>query len=76
MNAVSGLVEARFKELARRVRNQLHRRPELREVSVDARQGAIVLHGRVSTFYLKQLCISGGRRVAGVYELVDDIRVE
>jgi osmotically-inducible protein OsmY len=63
-------------DLARRVRNQLHRRPELRRVSVQVEDGTVTLDGYVASFYLKQLCISGSQCVPGVYRLDDRIRVQ
>jgi osmotically-inducible protein OsmY len=57
------------------VRNQLHRRSELRHVGVNCEGGIVQLSGRVASFYLKQLCISGSQRVPGVYQLVDQIQV-
>ncbi len=62
-------------DLARRVKNLLSRRPELRRITVEAARGEVVLQGIVTCFYHKQLCISGSRRVPGVHELVDKIVV-
>ena len=62
-------------QLASRVRNQLHRRIELRRVEVRENRGSVYLHGRVSSYFLKQLCISGSQRVAGVHQVFDAIEV-
>jgi osmotically-inducible protein OsmY len=62
-------------DLARRVKNVLYQRPELRHVTVKAYRGSVVLQGIVTCFYHKQLSISGSQRVSGVYELVDKIVV-
>ena len=64
-------------DLKRRVMNYLHSKQmrTLRDVTVDADQGTVVLRGRVDSFYEKQLCLNCTRRVAGVVELVDEILV-
>jgi osmotically-inducible protein OsmY len=64
-------------DLARRVINYLHSKGirALREVSVEASRGAVLMRGTVSSFYEKQLCLNCTRRVAGVIELVDEIAV-
>jgi osmotically-inducible protein OsmY len=62
-------------DLARRVKNVLYQRPELRHVTVKAYRGSVVLQGIVTCFYHKQLSISGCQSVSGVYELVDKIVV-
>ena len=62
-------------DLARRVANLLWQRSSLRRVNVFAQDGRVTLSGTVHSFYERQLCISGAQRVAGVYELVDQIKV-
>ena len=64
-------------DLARRVENYLHSKQmrSLRGVAVEADQGRVVLRGDVGSFYEKQLCLNCTRRVAGVLDLVDEIRV-
>ena len=64
-------------DLERRVLNFLNTRqvPALRQVGVEADQGTIVLTGRVSSFYEKQLALSCCSRVAGVIQLVDELAV-
>ena len=64
-------------ELARRVENFLHSKQmrSLRSVAVEADQGKVRLRGDVGSFYEKQLCLSCTLRVAGVIDLVDEIRV-
>jgi osmotically-inducible protein OsmY len=64
-------------ELARRVENFLHSKQmrSLRSVAVEADGGRVRLRGDVGSFYEKQLCLSCTRRVAGVIDLVDEIRV-
>mgnify|MGYP002725891478 CR=1 FL=1 len=63
------------RRLARRVTNLLYRRLELRRVTVDVADGTVVLKGTVGSFYHKQLCFSGSRRIPGVYKLIDEIQV-
>ena len=64
-------------DLERRVTNYLHSKQmrSLRDVTVDADNGTVVLRGEVGSFYEKQLCLNCTRRVAGVVELVDEILV-
>ena len=62
-------------DVKRRVTNLLWSRPTLRAIRVDAEEGVVVLRGSVSTFYERQLCISGARRVPGVHRIVDLINV-
>ena len=64
-------------DLARRVTNFLHSKQmrTLREVSVEASRGTVVLRCTVGSSYEKQLCLNCTRRVAGVIELVDQILV-
>ncbi len=64
-------------DLARRVTNYLHSKQmrTLREVSVKASRGTVVLRCMVGSIFEKQLCLNCTRRVAGVIELVDQILV-
>ena len=64
-------------DLKRRVESFLfeRNRKALRTVDVDVVQGSVILHGRVNSFYEKQLCLSCCQRVAGVLKLVDEIEV-
>lgn len=64
-------------DLARRVTTYLHSKQQrsLRNVSVEANGGTVVLRGEVGSFYEKQLCLSCTRRVAGVSNLIDEILV-
>lgn len=64
-------------DLKRRVHSYLQGRqvPSLRDLQVQAQAGRVVLSGRVSSFYEKQLALNCCRRVAGVYELVDCVEV-
>ena len=65
------------RDLERRVLSYLVGRhvPGLRSLQVEARNGTVVLRGRVQTFYEKQLCQSCCRRVAGVVQFVDHVDV-
>ena len=63
--------------LRRRVKTFLFSRhfPEFRNLSVEADDGSITLTGRLPTHYQKQIALDSCRRVAGVLELVDRIKV-
>jgi len=50
-------------------------RPSLRDLDVEVADGVVTLHGRLHTFYEKQLAISCCQRVAGVLKLIDDVEV-
>lgn len=65
-------------DLAQRVQAFLASRhiPELRQLTVEATDGTVVLRGRVSSYYAKQLCHDCCRRVAGVRRYVDAIDVD
>ncbi|GEM_PF-1677145 len=65
-------------DLKRRVESFLYERQRaaLRTVEVDVVHGAVVLQGRVNTFYEKQICLSCCQRVAGVLKLIDEIEVD
>lgn len=71
------LSETRDRDLERRVVNYLHDRhvPGLRHLEVEADNGTVIVRGRVSSFYEKQLCQAVCRRVAGVVRYIDDIDV-
>ena len=49
-------------------------RPKLCQLDVDATDG--VVRGVVNSFYEKQLAISCSQRVAGVIQLVDQMKVQ
>jgi osmotically-inducible protein OsmY len=49
--------------------------PELRDVACDFRQGVLRLQGKVPTFYLKQMAITMARRIEGVFQVRDELRV-
>ena len=65
------------RELERRVIGFLVqcRIPSLRRIVVEVREGIVTLHGRVQSFYQRQLCLNCCQRVAGVVKLVDLIEV-
>ncbi len=65
-------------DLQQRVRAFLdgHNVPALRRVAVQARGGTITLHGKVSSFYEKQLSQQCSRRVLGVRQVIDEIVVK
>ena len=64
-------------DLKRRILNFLHQRhvPSLRSIHVDVDQGVVTMRGRVDSFYHKQLCLNCCQRVAGVVQVIDQIRV-
>lgn len=49
--------------------------PALRRVEIEDRQGTLILTGRVSTFYLKQVAQAVVARVKGVKSIVNRIEV-
>lgn len=70
-------VEASASDLARRVALMLARQLGIgsERIHVSARDGQVILSGRVGTYYRRQLALSGARRVAGVHSIVDQIEV-
>ncbi len=69
--------DSRDRDLEGRVRNYLlgYKMPALQHVDVVASRGLVILRGRVYSFFQKQLCIHCCQRVAGVFELVDQLQV-
>lgn len=63
--------------LSQRVTNFLSSRhfPEFRELSIEVDNGHVTLSGTLPTHYQKQVAITSCRRVAGVLEMVDRIKV-
>ena len=48
----------------------------LKQLHVRVSEGAVFLHGRVASFYERQLAINACQRVAGVYQLNEAIEVD
>ena len=65
-------------DLRSRVTHLLHMRQirDLRNVAVEVVDGTATLHGKVRSFYHKQLCLSCCQRVSGIAQIVDRIDVE
>jgi osmotically-inducible protein OsmY len=65
------------RDLEQRVRNYLfgYKMPTLRSIEVEAAGDTVLLRGRVSCYYHKQLCLHCCHRVAGVRTIVDEITV-
>jgi BON domain-containing protein len=65
-------------DLARRVKSFLAGRnvPGLRRLLVEVEGNSVILHGRVRTYYEKQLAITCCQRVAGVLNVIDEIEVQ
>jgi osmotically-inducible protein OsmY len=63
--------------LERRVRSYLYNRhvAALRGLRVEVDRDTVILTGRVNSFYEKQLSHATARRVAGVRDVLDRIRV-
>ena len=63
--------------IAIQVRDKLHAtRRDLGGVAVVVDQGQICLRGPVASYYLRQVAVERARRVAGVYHVADEMRVE
>lgn len=60
-------------EVAHRLSNSPY--AGLRRVRCDSQQGAVVLKGSVSSFYLKQMATAIGRQVAGVRAVRNELYV-
>ena len=70
-------IDVADRELERRVFAFLAGRhvPALRHLQVTAADGAVTLTGRVRTYHEKQLSQACARRVAGVHDVIDAVRV-
>ena len=55
------------------LRDQPHR--ELQEIQISSDRGTITMQGRVSSFYLRQLCIRCCQQAAGVLQINDQLQV-
>ena len=66
------------RDLEGRIRNFFTRstRESLQCLSVEATNGCVILQGRVSCFYERQLALGFCQRVAGVIEIEDQIEVD
>ena len=64
-------------DLERRIVNFLKERhiPGVRWIEVESSRGVVTLSGLVKTFYQKQLSVHCARRVAGVVQVIDEIKV-
>lgn len=67
----------RDEDVARRVKDFLLRQhfPALQNLDISIDDGALTLHGKVGSFYEKQIAISICQRVPGVQLLIDQIAV-
>jgi osmotically-inducible protein OsmY len=50
-------------------------RPALKRLAVRVTGGSVTLHGRVASFYEKQLAIQTCRMLAGIDRLIDAVEV-
>ena len=69
--------ECASEDLKRRVTSFLAQQgvSSVHHLNIEVNGGTVTLHGRVSSFYERQLCISCCRHVAGVVTFVDDLTV-
>ena len=65
------------KDLKRRVSNFLAQQGvhSVHRLNIEVNGGSVTLHGLVSSFYERQLCISCCQRTAGVARLIDNLTV-
>ena len=65
------------RDLQRRIVNFLHEKgpPNLRYLEVEVRTGVATVKGQVRTYYEKQLATCCCQRVAGVLQIVNDVKV-
>ncbi len=70
-------VEYDDEDLRFRVQNFLSTRqfPKLRDVQIQAKNGAVSITAKANSFYEKQVALNSCRRVAGVLSIVDGIEV-
>ncbi len=64
-------------ELLQQVKSSLHHRGyrAMRTLEIQIERGTAVLHGRVLTFYMRQIAVECVKRVAGVTQIIDRIDV-
>jgi osmotically-inducible protein OsmY len=70
-------VERASGDLARRVRGFLAQQGvnSAHRLNIEVNGGTVILHGLVSSFYERQLCISCCQRIAGVVRFIDNLTV-
>ena len=70
--------EERDRDLEGRIRNFLGGRSfsGLRDLDVRVSDGTVYLSGKVGSFHEKQIATSCCQRVAGVYDIVNDVGVD
>ena len=49
--------------------------PALKQIQVDVEQEVVFIEGNVRSYYERQLAVACVRRVAGVRQIIDNIRV-
>ena len=50
--------------------------PSISRLEISANSGVVTLRGVVPKYYFRQLAVEGTKQVAGVRQLIDEIRVE
>lgn len=70
-------IERTSGDLKRRVRSFLAQQGinSVHRLNIEVNEGTVTLHGLVSSFYERQLCISCCQRVAGVVRFIDNLTV-
>lgn len=66
------------RELEEKIRNFLDGRnyPALRQLDIEVEAGKAIVSGIVPTFHEKQVATSCCQRVAGVFEVINNIKVD
>jgi osmotically-inducible protein OsmY len=74
---IAGTHHSTDSALERQISSQLaeSHRPGLKRLAVKVAGGSVTLHGRVASFYEKQLAIQSCRVLAGIERLVDAVEV-
>ncbi len=65
-------------ELIRRIDHAIRRNPHLsgKQVFCQEQSGVVVLHGRVSTYFQKQMAQETLKRLEGIEKIVNQLEVE
>ena len=78
MIAQSQPTDKNSQDIQRRITNVLWQRgvASLRRLDIEVANGTVILRGTVRSFYERQLCLVCTQHVPGVFNLVDEIKVE
>ncbi len=72
------MIDSGFRDVTGRIRHLLSESPiaDVRRIRVEQEGDCVMLHGRVRTFYAKQMAQETIKRAAGEFQIVNSVNVE